>query len=87
MTTTYQPEIPVHQIREHGANPRRQVGDITDLTASIKAHGLLEPLVVAPLNGAEYRLIAGHRRLAALREASIDTAGRRRGQRVNRSCG
>lgn len=36
------------------------------LVASIRAHGLLEPLVVRPENG-HFRVIAGDRRLAALR--------------------
>lgn len=36
------------------------------LVASIRAHGLVEPLVVRPENGS-YRVIAGNRRLAALR--------------------
>ena len=71
MTTTYLPDVPVETIRPHGATPRRAVGNVDDLAASIKAHGLLEPLVVAPINGSEYRLIAGHRRLAAAKQAGI----------------
>src|SRR5580704_3219364 len=41
------------------------------LVASIRAHGLLEPLVVRPDDNVSggYRVIAGNRRLAALREA------------------
>ncbi len=38
--------------------------DIDELAASIKEHGLLEPLVVRP-TGSRYELIAGHRRLTA----------------------
>lgn len=71
MTTTYLPELSIDVIRPHGANPRRTVGNVDDLAASITAHGLLEPLVVAPMNGSEYRLIAGHRRLAAAKQAGI----------------
>lgn len=37
------------------------------LVASITAHGLLEPVVVRPENG-HFRVIAGNRRLAALRQ-------------------
>ena len=29
MTTTFLPDVPVHQIRVHGNNPRRDTGDIT----------------------------------------------------------
>lgn len=71
MNTTYLPDVSVDVIRPHGANPRRDVGNVDDLAASIRAHGLLEPLVVAPMNGSEYRLIAGHRRLAAAKQAGI----------------
>lgn len=40
------------------------------LVASIRAHGLLEPLLVRPEEGSKhiYRVIAGGRRLAALKE-------------------
>ncbi len=38
------------------------------LVASIRAHGLIEPLVVSPIEEGQYRVIAGNRRLAALRE-------------------
>lgn len=50
-------------IDPHPDNPRKQIGDVTDLAASIKANGLLSPLSVVP-NGERYRVIAGHRRLA-----------------------
>jgi ParB family chromosome partitioning protein len=73
MTTTYLPEVRLSLIEPHGANPRRSVGNVADLTASISEHGLLEPLVLAPLNGTQYRLIAGHRRLAAAKRAGLAT--------------
>jgi ParB family chromosome partitioning protein len=38
------------------------------LVASIRAHGLLEPLVVQQLENGQFSVIAGSRRLAALRE-------------------
>lgn len=42
--------------------------DITDLAESIQSQGLLQPLVVRPLEKVgSYRLIAGHRRLKALK--------------------
>lgn len=54
-------------IDPHPDNPRKQIGDVTDLAASIKANGLLSPLSVVP-NGERYRVIAGHRRLAACKQ-------------------
>ena len=35
-------------IDPHPDNPRKQIGDVTDLAASIKANGLLSPLSVVP---------------------------------------
>ena len=55
-------------IDPHPDNPRKQIGDVTDLADSIKANGLLSPLSVVP-NGERYRVIAGHRRLAACKQA------------------
>ena len=55
-------------IDPHPDNPRKNIGDVTDLAASIKANGLLSPLSVIP-NGSRYRVIAGHRRLQACKQA------------------
>lgn len=60
-------------IDPHPDNPRKNIGDVTDLAASIKANGLLSPLSVVP-NGERYRVIAGHRRLAACKQAGIGVA-------------
>ncbi len=62
------------KIAENPHNIRRDVGDLTELAASITTHGLLEPLVVAPTNDPDrepFVLIAGHRRLAAARLAGL----------------
>lgn len=57
-------------IDPHPDNPRKNIGDVTDLAASIKANGLLTPLSVVP-DRSRYRVIAGHRRLAACKQAGI----------------
>ena len=57
-------------IDPHPDNPRKNIGDVTDLAASIKANGLLTPLSVVS-NGERYMVIAGHRRLAACKQAGI----------------
>lgn len=76
------PDLPLGKIAPHPDNPRHNVGDVTDLAVSIKDHGVLEPLVVAPDSAVgltsggravEYCLIAGHRRLAAAKEAKVKT--------------
>ena len=52
--------------------PRVEIGDLTDLTASIREKGVLEPLLVKPsrLNG-RWMIIAGERRWRAAREAGL----------------
>ncbi|MFB0569255.1 MAG: ParB/RepB/Spo0J family partition protein, partial [Nitrososphaeria archaeon] len=49
-------------------NARRDVGDITDLKASIELEGLLQPVVVRPIKG-KYEVVVGSRRLAAAKAA------------------
>lgn len=57
--------LPVDQIVPGDDNDRTEVGDVSDLAASIAAAGLINPVTVAS-NGADtYILIAGHRRLEA----------------------
>lgn len=40
--------IPVARLHPHPDNPRKDLGDITELTASIKANGVLQNLTVVP---------------------------------------
>lgn len=56
--------LPVASIEPSPRNPRQHVDGIEELAASMRAHGLLQPIVVRP-NGKGYELIAGHRRLEA----------------------
>lgn len=60
-------DLPLHKIHDHPANIREDLGDLTELADSIRAHGLLQPVTVHPhpeLQG-EWELLAGHRRRAA----------------------
>lgn len=63
--------IRLDDIEFNQRNPRRSLDDIDELAASIREYGLLQPVVVRK-KGKKYELVAGHRRLAALR--SIDWA-------------
>ena len=52
-------------------NLRRNVGNVTELAASIRSIGVLEPLLVTPaVDG--FAVVAGHRRLAAARKAGLE---------------
>lgn len=68
-------EIPLHKIIANGRN-LYGVRGVEDLADSIKLNGLLEPLIVYPYGSAAglYRVISGHRRLAALQLNKAETA-------------
>lgn len=56
-----------------GRNPRRDLGDLTDLTESIRRHGVLLPLLVERHHRGGLRLIAGERSYAAAQAAGQPT--------------
>jgi ParB family transcriptional regulator, chromosome partitioning protein len=60
-------ELPVTSIRPNPFQPRTRLDEpaLAELTASIEASGLLQPIVVRPRNGS-YELIAGERRWRAV---------------------
>lgn len=65
------PSLPVELIDESPSNPRKLFGDLSELTASIKESGVLQPVLVR-LVGERYELVYGHRRLRAAKEAGLD---------------
>src|SRR5881396_3924169 len=64
--------IALEQLDPNPEQPRVEIGDLTDLTASIREKGVLEPLLVKPsrLSG-RWMIIAGERRWRASREAGL----------------
>jgi ParB/RepB/Spo0J family partition protein len=60
--------IKLNLLKPWPQNPRAARTDVADLVASIQAHGLIEPLVVAPNGDSTYDVIAGNRRLLALQQ-------------------
>lgn len=66
-------ELPIDTITPSPRNIRTDLGDLTELADSIKAVGILQPLVVVPKGapGEGFVLVAGHRRLAAAKEAGL----------------
>ncbi|MFA6603623.1 MAG: ParB/RepB/Spo0J family partition protein [Patescibacteria group bacterium] len=59
--------VPVSQIVANPQQPRSvfRHRELEELTNSIREHGIIQPLVVSPLSGGGYELIAGERRLRA----------------------
>jgi ParB family chromosome partitioning protein len=60
-------EIPTELIRPNPSQPRREFDDeaLLALAESVKARGILQPVVVRPLAGGNFELVAGERRLRA----------------------
>lgn len=63
--------LPVEKIFAHPQNPRKDLGDLTELAESIKANGVLQNLTVVPIDGESWRAVIGHRRLAAAKLAGL----------------
>lgn len=75
--------LPVDKLHPHPYNPRKELGDLTELADSIKANGIYQNLTVIPrtadvdpdaagdLGDGHYTVIIGHRRLAAAKQAGL----------------
>ena len=79
-----QPTIPVSLLTSHPGNVRRDLDLNPGFLASIEANGVLVPLRITPGADGAFRVIDGHRRLAAaiqagLAEVPADLAGDRAG--------
>lgn len=72
-------DIPVDSVRPNPQQPRQVFDEdaLAELTFSIKEIGLLQPIVVRPLDSgsdaATYELIAGERRLRASKQAGLSS--------------
>ena len=66
-------QLPVEMIKANPKQPRRrfEAETITGLAESIRAAGVIQPLLVHPLADGTYELIAGERRLRAAKEAGL----------------
>ncbi len=69
-------EIELSQIKPNRFQPRQSFDEqkITELSQSIKKHGILSPILVRETGAGGYELIAGERRLRAAKEAGLQTA-------------
>lgn len=62
--------IPIEDIAPNPDQPRQALGDLDELTASIREKGILEPLLVRQV-GSRFQIIAGERRYRAAVEAGL----------------
>jgi len=62
--------IPIEDIDANPHQPRQALGDLSELVASIREKGVLEPILVRP-RGSRYQIIAGERRYRAATEVGL----------------
>jgi ParB family transcriptional regulator, chromosome partitioning protein len=62
--------IPVEDIDPNPNQPRQALGDLSELVASIREKGVLEPILVRP-RGSRFQIIAGERRYRAVCELGL----------------
>ncbi len=65
--------VPIDRVLPDPGNLRSDLGDLSELADTIRARGILQPLLVAPgeVEGT-YRIVMGHRRHAAAKLAGLD---------------
>lgn len=64
--------IPIEQLQPNAEQPRKDQGDLRELTESVREKGVLEPLLVRPLReSGKYMIISGERRYHAGRAAGL----------------
>ena len=67
-------QIPLEQLQRGHYQPRRDFDEtaINELADSIKAQGVMQPIVVRLIAGNRYEIVAGERRWRASQRASLD---------------
>ena len=67
-------KLPIDQLQPGKYQPRRDMdeGKLAELAESIKAQGIIQPILVRQIEGGRYEIIAGERRWRASRLAGLD---------------
>ena len=70
-----QRKVPIEFLKANPRNPRREFADaeLAELAESIRQHGVIQPIVVRPVRGAQdrFEIIAGERRWQAAQRAGL----------------
>jgi len=68
-------KLPVSDITPDRTQPRKVFDEeaLQELADSIREHGILQPILVRPVAGGSYMIVAGERRWRAARLAGLDT--------------
>ena len=62
--------IPISEIEPNPYQPRQQMGDLSELTASVLEKGILQPLIVRR-HGGHYQIVSGERRYQAALQGGL----------------
>ncbi len=65
--------LPIYEIENNKAQPRTDFDGeaLEELAESVRQHGVLQPLLVRPIPGGRYQIVAGERRWRAARMAGL----------------
>ncbi|MGC8668266.1 MAG: ParB/RepB/Spo0J family partition protein [Chthonomonadales bacterium] len=68
-------EVPLEQVHPNPYQPRRSFdpAKLIEMVASVREHGILQPVLVRRAKDGRYELIAGERRVRAARECGLKT--------------
>lgn len=66
-------DIPIGNIKPDPSQPRKNLGDIEALAASIKEYGVFCPIIVQAAGEENFQIIAGERRYTASKVAGLQT--------------
>lgn len=67
-------QLPVNALRPGKYQPRTRMDEtsLSELASSIRARGVIQPIVVRPVGGGQYEILAGERRWRAARMAGLE---------------
>ncbi len=65
--------LPIDLVQRNPGQPRKHFNEseLTELANSIRAHGVLQPILVRPIAGGRYEIVAGERRWRAAQRAGL----------------
>jgi ParB family chromosome partitioning protein len=63
--------VSIDKLAEDPNNERKTLNNIDEMAASVKAHGIIEPITVVALDDGRYQIVTGHRRYRAAKLAGL----------------
>src|SRR5262245_28658745 len=67
--------VPIDLVQRNPGQPRKHFdeGELDELASSIRTHGVLQPILVRPILGGRFEIVAGERRWRAAQRAGLHT--------------